>query len=128
MVKPGKFPSGKTEIPFEFPLHGKGNRVLYETYHGVFVNIQVSVPSSCSTALLPPPGAGQPRDGTPALAAATSVQTLRPVPTRPRGTRFALTVFCQEARRAHAFESSVALRLPGLCGRADTVKGALTVG
>lgn len=42
MVKPGKFPSGKTEIPFEFPLHVKGNRVLYETYHGVFVNIQAS--------------------------------------------------------------------------------------
>ncbi|XP_054531076.1 vacuolar protein sorting-associated protein 26C isoform X5 [Pan troglodytes] len=40
MVKPGKFPSGKTEIPFEFPLHVKGNKVLYETYHGVFVNIQ----------------------------------------------------------------------------------------
>lgn len=41
MVKPGKLPSGKTEIPFEFPLHVKGNKVLYETYHGVFVNIQV---------------------------------------------------------------------------------------
>lgn len=46
MVKPGKFPSGKTEIPFEFPLHVKGNKVLYETYHGVFVNIQVSVPEA----------------------------------------------------------------------------------
>lgn len=42
MVKPGKFPSGKTEIPFEFPLQGKGGKVLYETYHGVFVSIQVS--------------------------------------------------------------------------------------
>ncbi|KAL8190529.1 UNVERIFIED_CONTAM: Down syndrome critical region protein 3 [Gekko kuhli] len=41
MVKPGKLPSGKTEIPFEFPLQVKGNKVLYETYHGVFVNIQV---------------------------------------------------------------------------------------
>lgn len=40
--KPGKLPSGKTEIPFEFPLKAKGSRVLYETYHGVFVNIQVS--------------------------------------------------------------------------------------
>ncbi|XP_062344178.1 vacuolar protein sorting-associated protein 26C isoform X3 [Cinclus cinclus] len=40
MVKPGKLPSGKTEIPFEFPLQMKGNKVLYETYHGVFVNIQ----------------------------------------------------------------------------------------
>lgn len=46
MVKPGKFPGGKTEIPFEFPLHVKSNRVLYETYHGVFVNIQVRVLTS----------------------------------------------------------------------------------
>lgn len=37
----GKIPAGKTEIPFEFPLKpsGKANKVLYETYHGVFVNI-----------------------------------------------------------------------------------------
>ncbi|XP_018410652.1 PREDICTED: Down syndrome critical region protein 3 isoform X2 [Nanorana parkeri] len=40
MVKPGKLPSGKIEIPFEFPLVIKSNKVLYETYHGVFVNIQ----------------------------------------------------------------------------------------
>ena len=46
MVKPGKFPGGKTEIPFEFPLHVKSNKVLYETYHGVFVNIQVRVLTS----------------------------------------------------------------------------------
>lgn len=39
MVKPGKFLSGKTEIPFEFPLQVKGNNVQYETYHGVFINI-----------------------------------------------------------------------------------------
>lgn len=44
MLKPGKLPSGKTEIPFEFPLHARGGRVLYETYHGMFVNIQVSPP------------------------------------------------------------------------------------
>ncbi|XP_044516694.1 vacuolar protein sorting-associated protein 26C-like isoform X3 [Gracilinanus agilis] len=43
IVKPGKFPSGKTEISFEFPLHVKGNKVLYETYHGVFVNIQYTL-------------------------------------------------------------------------------------
>lgn len=43
VAKAGKIPGGKTEIPFEFPLHTKGNKVLYETYHGVFVNIQVSV-------------------------------------------------------------------------------------
>lgn len=40
LAKPGKIPSGKTEIPFEFLLKPKGNKVLYETYHGVFVNIQ----------------------------------------------------------------------------------------
>lgn len=42
VAKAGKIPGGKTEIPFEFPLQTKGNKVLYETYHGVFVNIQVS--------------------------------------------------------------------------------------
>lgn len=42
VAKAGKIPGGKTEIPFEFPLHTKGNKVLYETYHGVFVNIQVN--------------------------------------------------------------------------------------
>ncbi|CAL8275844.1 unnamed protein product [Boreogadus saida] len=40
VAKAGRIPGGKTEIPFEFPLSTKGNKVLYETYHGVFVNIQ----------------------------------------------------------------------------------------
>ncbi|NP_001187608.1 vacuolar protein sorting-associated protein 26C [Ictalurus punctatus] len=43
VAKPGKVPGGKTEIPFEFPLQVKGNKVLYETYHGVFVNIQYTL-------------------------------------------------------------------------------------
>jgi len=43
LAKPGRFPSGTTEIPFEMPLRAKGNRQLYETYHGVFVNIQVFI-------------------------------------------------------------------------------------
>jgi len=38
--KPGKIPSGKTEIPFEFLLAPKGSKTLFETYHGVFVNIK----------------------------------------------------------------------------------------
>ncbi|CAB4004168.1 Down syndrome critical region 3 [Paramuricea clavata] len=32
-----------TELPFEIPLTGKMNKQLYETYHGVFVNIQYSL-------------------------------------------------------------------------------------
>jgi hypothetical protein len=36
----GKIPSGKTEIPFELSLKPRGSKSLYETYHGVFVNIQ----------------------------------------------------------------------------------------
>ncbi|XP_062905865.1 vacuolar protein sorting-associated protein 26C isoform X1 [Mobula hypostoma] len=43
VVKAGKLPSGRTEIPFEFPLKVKGSKVLYETYHGVFVNIQYTL-------------------------------------------------------------------------------------
>lgn len=42
VAKPGRLPAGRTELPFEFPLRPKGNRTLYETYHGVFINIQVS--------------------------------------------------------------------------------------
>ncbi|TRZ02387.1 hypothetical protein DNTS_003246, partial [Danionella cerebrum] len=40
LVKAGKLPSGRTEIPFEFHLVPKNNRELYESYHGVFINIQ----------------------------------------------------------------------------------------
>ena len=41
IAKPGKLPSGRTEIPFEIPLKPKGNKKLYETYHGVYISIQV---------------------------------------------------------------------------------------
>lgn len=40
MVPPGRIPSGKIEIPFELPLLPRGSKLLFETYHGVFVNIQ----------------------------------------------------------------------------------------
>lgn len=43
MVSAGKIPSGKTEIPFELPLRPRGTKTLYETYHGVFVNIQYMI-------------------------------------------------------------------------------------
>ncbi|XP_067253355.1 vacuolar protein sorting-associated protein 26C isoform X2 [Chanodichthys erythropterus] len=52
VVKPGKFPAGRTEIPFEFPLQAKGNKVLYETYHGVFVNIQYTLRCDMRRSLL----------------------------------------------------------------------------
>ena len=38
-----KIPSGVTEIPFELPLRAKPNKTLYETYHGVFVNVQYTI-------------------------------------------------------------------------------------
>ncbi|XP_068126524.1 vacuolar protein sorting-associated protein 26C isoform X2 [Hyperolius riggenbachi] len=52
MVKPGKVPSGKTEIPFEFPLIIKNNKTLFETYHGVFVNIQYTLRCDMKRSLL----------------------------------------------------------------------------
>ncbi|RDD36722.1 Down syndrome critical region protein 3 [Trichoplax sp. H2] len=33
----------KLEFPFEVPLEPKGNKKLFDTYHGVFVNIQYSI-------------------------------------------------------------------------------------
>ena len=43
LAKAGKIPSGVTEIPFELPLRAKPGKTLYETYHGVFVNIQYTL-------------------------------------------------------------------------------------
>jgi len=40
IAKTGKFEDGDTEIPFEFKLEPLTGQQLYETYHGVFVNIQ----------------------------------------------------------------------------------------
>jgi hypothetical protein len=41
LAKPGPISNVKTEIPFQVQLKGKPNKPLYETYHGVFVNVQV---------------------------------------------------------------------------------------
>lgn len=44
LAKPGKFEDGETEIPFEFKLDAlTSTQPLYETYHGVFVNIQYMI-------------------------------------------------------------------------------------
>jgi hypothetical protein len=41
LVKPGQITTLKTEIPFQVQLKNRFGKPLYETYHGVFVNIQV---------------------------------------------------------------------------------------
>jgi len=43
IAKPGKLPSGKTEIPFEVNLKSLKHKELFETYHGVFINVQYSM-------------------------------------------------------------------------------------
>lgn len=54
LAKPGKFPHGTTEIPFEMPLRAKGgtSRKLYETYHGVFINIMYTLKADMKRSLL----------------------------------------------------------------------------
>ncbi|XP_078464428.1 vacuolar protein sorting-associated protein 26C isoform X3 [Lampetra fluviatilis] len=53
VVKPGKLPSGRTEIPFQFPLKASGSsKVLFETYHGVYVNIQYTLRCEMKRSLL----------------------------------------------------------------------------
>lgn len=48
----GKFPHGTTEIPFMFTLQGSQTKVLYETYHGVFINIQYFIKVDMKRGLL----------------------------------------------------------------------------
>lgn len=43
IAQPSKIPGGNTLIPFEFPLSPLPNATLYETYHGVFVNIAYKI-------------------------------------------------------------------------------------
>lgn len=50
--KAGKFPNGTTEIPFELPLRAKAGKKLYETYHGVFVNIMYTLRAEMKRSLL----------------------------------------------------------------------------
>lgn len=39
----GKLPSGTTEFPFEFPLTPTSGKRLYDTYHGVYINVQYKI-------------------------------------------------------------------------------------
>ena len=50
--RPGKFPNGTTEIPFELPLRAKPSKKLHETYHGVFVNIMYTLKADMKRSLL----------------------------------------------------------------------------
>jgi len=50
---PGKLPAGRTEFPFEFKLEPLvGQERLFETYHGVFVNIQYNLRCECIRGML----------------------------------------------------------------------------
>ncbi|KNC47436.1 down syndrome critical region protein 3 [Thecamonas trahens ATCC 50062] len=42
VAKAGKLPKGRTELPFAFELTPAEGAQLYETYHGVFINISYS--------------------------------------------------------------------------------------
>lgn len=48
----GKLPDGTTELPFEFPLEPIQGQQLYDTYHGVFVNIQYNLKCDMKRGLL----------------------------------------------------------------------------
>jgi len=52
LVKPGKFEEGETEIPFEFTLEPLTGQTLFETYHGVFVNVQYVLRADMQRTLL----------------------------------------------------------------------------
>ena len=52
LAKPGKFPHGTTEVQFEMPLRPKAGKKLYETYHGVFVNIMYTLKADMKRSLL----------------------------------------------------------------------------
>eukprot|EP01111_Echinosteliopsis_oligospora_P018141 TRINITY_DN815_c0_g1_i1.p1 TRINITY_DN815_c0_g1~~TRINITY_DN815_c0_g1_i1.p1 ORF type:complete len:326 (-),score=88.05 TRINITY_DN815_c0_g1_i1:7-984(-) len=52
VAEPGKLPDGVSELPFEFQLEPLQGQQLYDTYHGVFVNIQYSLRCDMKRGLL----------------------------------------------------------------------------
>ena len=52
IAKAGRFRNGTTEIPFELPLRAKAGKKLFETYHGVFVNVMYSLRTEMKRSLL----------------------------------------------------------------------------
>ncbi|XP_063681068.1 vacuolar protein sorting-associated protein 26C-like [Bolinopsis microptera] len=53
--KAGKFPTGVTTIPFEFPLKSKSNKPLYDSYHGVFISVQYTLHAELRRGILNKP-------------------------------------------------------------------------
>ncbi len=39
-------------MPFEFPLQAHGSKTLFETYHGIFINIQYLLKCDVKRSLL----------------------------------------------------------------------------
>lgn len=52
VARPGRLPGGRTELPFEIPLKAKSGLQLYETYHGVFVNITYKIRAEMKRSML----------------------------------------------------------------------------
>lgn len=57
--KSGKFATGITTIPFEFPLSQKSARPLYDTYHGVFISSQYHIRADMKRGILNKPAVKQ---------------------------------------------------------------------
>jgi len=48
----GKFASGTTEIPFEFTLKPNRGEELFDTYHGVYVNVQYMITANMTRGMM----------------------------------------------------------------------------
>lgn len=49
---PPKFPEGTTELPFSFEVKAAEGQTLYDTYHGVFINIIYTISVDLSRSML----------------------------------------------------------------------------
>jgi hypothetical protein len=48
----GKFAAGTTEIPFEFVLKANPGEELFDTYHGVYVNVQYNITANMTRGMM----------------------------------------------------------------------------
>jgi len=52
ITPPGKVPDGVTQFPFEFTLRPFADKNLYDTYHGVYVNVQYMITADMTRGMM----------------------------------------------------------------------------
>eukprot|EP01105_Mastigella_eilhardi_P013165 TRINITY_DN2993_c0_g1_i1.p1 TRINITY_DN2993_c0_g1~~TRINITY_DN2993_c0_g1_i1.p1 ORF type:complete len:319 (-),score=88.34 TRINITY_DN2993_c0_g1_i1:50-1006(-) len=118
----GKLPDGLNELPFEFKLEPLTGQPLYETYHGVFINITYTIKCDLRRGMLA-------HDSTKTIEFLVEMQKPEPL-LKNSATDFSLTTedFDKKVSRKHLPQIRITGRiLTSSCDIRKPFQGAVTV-